>query len=88
MLLLQYATMLTIAGVKQVIRGWDLMLLQMTEGEKRRLIIPPTLGFGEKGMGPIPGQATLYFEVELKFIEPMRGELTPEAKAWLEANPM
>ena len=75
------------AGVSQVIRGWDLALMGMKEGEKRRLIVPPALGYGDTGVGPIPGKATLYFEMELTFMEPMR-ELTDDAKAWLEAHPL
>ena len=75
------------AGVSQVIRGWDLTLMDMQEGEARRIIVPPSLGYGPKGVGPIPGDATLYFDMKLTFVEPMK-ELTDDAKAWLEAHPL
>ena len=59
------------AGVSQVIRGWDLSLIDMKEGESRRLIIPPELGYGAKGVGPIPGGAQLYFEMTLTKVGPL-----------------
>lgn len=53
-------------GTGAVIRGWDEAFLEMKKGEKRTLIIPHWLGYGEKGSGgKIPGKATLIFEVEL-----------------------
>lgn len=53
-------------GVGQVIKGWDQGLLDMCVGEKRKLTIPPSLGYGDKGAGNvIPGGATLFFETEL-----------------------
>lgn len=42
------------AGVGQVIQGWDEAVLQMKVGEKRQVIIPPSIGYGARGIGPIP----------------------------------
>jgi peptidylprolyl isomerase len=52
-------------GSGQVIKGWDEALLSMKKGEKRVLIIPPSLGYGPSGRGPIPPNAIMVFDVEL-----------------------
>ncbi len=53
-------------GAGQVIRGWDESFSTMKVGERRKIILPSRLAYGDRGAGGIiPGGATLYFDVEL-----------------------
>ena len=52
-------------GAGQVIRGWDEGLVGMKEGGRRTLVIAPDYGYGPNGVGPIPANSVLIFEVEL-----------------------
>jgi FKBP-type peptidyl-prolyl cis-trans isomerase FkpA len=58
-------------GGGQVIQGWDQGVVGMQVGGQRRLVIPASLGYGERGAGGgvIPPNSTLLFEVELLGIE-------------------
>jgi|AntAceMinimDraft_18_1070375.scaffolds.fasta_scaffold00981_4 hypothetical protein len=56
-----------ILGVGKVIKGWDLGILGMKKGERRKIVIPPELGYGETGVpnSPILPDTILIFEVEI-----------------------
>lgn len=59
-----------VLGAGQVIQGWDQGFKGMKVGGKRKLTIPPSMGYGENGVsGVIPPNSTLLFDVELLGVE-------------------
>ncbi|MEX6504042.1 FKBP-type peptidyl-prolyl cis-trans isomerase [Pseudomonas zhanjiangensis] len=55
-----------VIGTRRVIRGWDLGLMGMRVGGKRKLFVPAHLGYGERQVGEkIPPHSNLIFEIEL-----------------------
>ena len=57
-------------GQGQVIKGWDQGVVGMKVGEKRKLVIPPSLAYGPRGRPGIPPSSTLVFEIELLAVNP------------------
>jgi FKBP-type peptidyl-prolyl cis-trans isomerase len=52
-------------GVGSLIQGWDQALVGVPVGSRVVMSIPPDLGYGDSGTGPIPGGATLYFVIDI-----------------------
>jgi FKBP-type peptidyl-prolyl cis-trans isomerase len=57
-------------GHGDVIKGWDQGVVGMKLGEKRKLVVPPSLAYGPRGRPGIPPNSTLVFEIELLEINP------------------
>lgn len=58
-----------VIGGRQVIPGWEQGTFGMKEGGKRRLIVPPAVGYGSEGKDPIPPNSVLVFDIELLKVE-------------------
>ena len=54
-----------VLGQQEVIKCWDMAFAQMTIGEKAQITCPSDIAYGDEGSGPIPGKATLLFDVEV-----------------------
>ncbi|KAK1789143.1 hypothetical protein P4O66_015090 [Electrophorus voltai] len=73
-----------VLGIGEVIKGLDMGLKDMCPGEKRKITVPPSLAFGEKGKNPVPPNATVIFEVELLHVR--RGPHSMEAFKEMDIN--
>ncbi|XP_027004729.1 peptidyl-prolyl cis-trans isomerase FKBP14 [Tachysurus fulvidraco] len=71
-------------GIREVIKGWDKGLQNMCTGEKRKLTIPPSLGYGKEGKGKIPPESSLIFDIEL--IEIRNGPRSHESFQEMDLN--
>ncbi|MGL1902099.1 MAG: FKBP-type peptidyl-prolyl cis-trans isomerase [Fibrobacterales bacterium] len=68
-----------VLGAGTVIKGWDLGIIGMKQGEKRQLIINPKLGYGTRNLGVIPPSSTLDYTIELvSFKKPLPKDAFPE----------
>ncbi len=70
-------------GSGQVIKGWDIAMTLLSEGDQAILRIPPELGYGDQAMGAIPANSLLVFNVTIKNVIP-----APEPFAVTESMPV
>ncbi len=59
-----------VLGAGDVIAGWDQGLIGVQPGTKRMLVVPPDMAYGPNDYGPIPGNSTLMFEIDVLNVEP------------------
>jgi FKBP-type peptidyl-prolyl cis-trans isomerase len=59
-----------VIGSARVIKGWDIGVMGMKVGGKRRLEIPTALGYGERAILNIPPHSDLYFDIEILEVRP------------------
>lgn len=71
-----------ILGTGRVIAGWDEGMALLKQGAKALLVIPSDLGYGPVGQGSIPGNATLYFQVELLKVDAAPAPAVVAAEAY------
>ncbi|XP_068092186.1 peptidyl-prolyl cis-trans isomerase FKBP14 [Hyperolius riggenbachi] len=71
-------------GIKETIKGWDKGLKDMCAGEKRKLIVPPSLAYGKEGKGKIPPESTLIFDIHL--VEIRNGPRSHESFQEMDLN--
>lgn len=67
-----------VVGAGQVIKGWDIGVRGMKVGEKVKLLIPSEMAYGDRGVGPIPPNTPLAFEVEL--LDVMQAQATKDSE--------
>ncbi|KAL7527815.1 hypothetical protein ACHAXR_002146 [Thalassiosira sp. AJA248-18] len=74
-------------GTGQVIKGWDEGIVGLCLGAKANLIIPPDMGYGDRGAGgDIPGGATLHFDVEVVAINDNAPPEPPQPNVFAELD--
>ena len=59
-----------VIGSKRVIKGWDIGVMGMREGGKRKLEVPAALGYDSRAIGKIPPNSDLYFDIEVLEVRP------------------